>query len=152
MIAVQYANAMVEVLHYLKGIRQEDINKIPKKFISFLEKNATKDYICEFDYNKPLNELKLLNETRNIIGLICLNYWCETEEQKQKYLSRLNENERKYQEELREKYNPENMFKQAKTEIVEQQEQIVEPVAMVEYKENIFKRIINKIKSIFSLR
>ena len=74
------------------------------------------------------------------------------EEKRKQLIEKYSENERKYQEELREKYNPANMFKQAKTEIVEQKEPIVEPVAMVEYKENIFKRIINKIKSIFGIK
>ena len=152
MVSVQYANAITETLHYLKGIRKEDVDKIPKKFMSFLEENASKEYTCNFDYTKPLKELKLLDETKGIIGTICLNYWCETQEQKQKYLKNLNENERKYQEELREKYNPENIFKKVKTEIVEQQEKSLEPVAMVEYKKNIFKILINKIKSIFGIK
>ena len=37
--------------------------------------------------------------------MICLNYWCETEEQKNNFIKHLNENEIRYQEELKEKYN-----------------------------------------------
>ena len=84
MISVQNANAIAEVVYYLKGIRQEDIDKIPKKLLEYLNNNASKEYECNFDFNKPLNELELLEETRGIIGMICYNYWCETEEQKAK--------------------------------------------------------------------
>ena len=153
LISVQYANAMSETLHYLKGIRKEDVDKIPKKFITFLEENASKEYICNFDYNKPLKELNPLDETKGIIGTICLNYWCKTQEQKQEYLKRLNENERKYQEGLREKYNSDNIFKNKEEKITpSQNEPITVETAMVEYKESIFKKILNKIKNICGIK
>lgn len=111
MVSVRTANAMAEVIYYLKGIRQEDINKIPKKLMQYLNENASKEYKCDFDYNKPLKELKLLDETRGIIGMICYNYWCITEKQKEQYLKRLSKNEQEYQEILHEKYNSDNLFK-----------------------------------------
>ena len=37
MVSVRNANAMAEVIYYLKGIKQEDIDKIPKKFIQELQ-------------------------------------------------------------------------------------------------------------------
>ena len=111
MVREKYANAMSEVLHYLKGVRKEDKDKIPKKLIEFLEANASKEYICSFDYTKPLKELKLLDETRGFIGIICFNYWCDTEEKKNQFKNRMCENENIYQEELREKYDPDNIFK-----------------------------------------
>lgn len=150
MIKVQYANAMAEVLHYLKGIRQEDIDKIPRKFMIFLEENASKDYICNFDYNKSLRDIKVLDETRGIIGTICLNYWCVTDEQKEIYLSKLQENEKSYQEELREKYNLDNIFKDSKIYTAQNShEPMVKETAMIEYKEPVLSKIINWIKELF---
>ena len=100
MIDVKNANAVSEVLHYLKGINQVDIDKLPNKLINFLEENASKDYICDFDYTKPLSELDLLDETKGILGLICLNYWCETEEEKEDFKKKLNANEIQYKKEI----------------------------------------------------
>ena len=151
MVSVKDANAMAEVIYYLKGIRQEDVDKIPKKFIQFLNENASKEYICNFDYKKPLKELNILDETRGIIGMICYNYWWVTEQQKELYLKRLSQNEQQYQEILHEKYNPDNLFKNCKQESVEERQHIANEVAMVEYKESVFKRFINKIKGIFHL-
>lgn len=111
MVDVKNAKAISEVLHYLKGIRQIDIDKLPKGLLNFLEENASKDYICDFDYTKPLSELDLLDETKGMLGLICINYWCETEEEKAEFKKKLNANEIQYQKELRERYNPDNIFK-----------------------------------------
>ena len=112
MINEKYGIAIAETLHYLKGISQEDINKIPSKFMIFLKENALKNYPCNFDYTKPLKELKLTNETKGLISMICLNYWCETEEQKIKFRNHLNVNEQAYQEALKIKYNVDNIFKE----------------------------------------
>ena len=141
MVSIQYSNAMAELLHYLKGIRQEDINKIPTKLMNFIKENASKNYECSFDYNKPLKELDLLDETRGLIGMICYNYWCETAEQKSEYLNKLNENEKNYQQILREKYNPDNLFKNKKQEKEEIQE-----TQMIVQEEKWYKKLINIIK------
>ena len=159
MIKDRYKIAMAETLHYLKGINSKDINKIPQKFMDFLEENASKEYICDFDYTKPIKELELKEETKGLIGVICLNYWCDTEEKREKFVKKLNENEQKYQEELREKYNPNNLFKNINEPERNQQditadnkeETKVEELQMVKYKkESLFKRIIAKIKKFFS--
>ena len=147
MVSVRNANAMAEVIYYLKGIKQEDIDKIPKKFIQYLNENASKEYKCDFDYNKPLKEINLLDETRGIIGMICYNYWCVTEKQKEQYLKRLSQNEQQYQKILNEKYNPDNIFGKKKLNFIEN---TTNPTEITEYKESIFKKFINKIKSIFS--
>lgn len=152
MVNERYRIAMAETLHYLKGICQDDMDKIPNKFMTFLEKNASQDCKCEFDYTKPLNELNLKNETRGLIAMICLNYWCVTEEQKDRFKKHLNKNEKQYQEELMKKYNPDTIFKNNKTQKKECIENITinQNMQMIEYKNKFFiVKIINKLKKIF---
>ncbi len=146
MVSVKNANAMAEVIYYLKGIKQEDINKIPKKLLQYLNDNASKEYKCDFDYNKPLKDLNLLDETRGIIGMICYNYWCIDEIQKKQYIDKLNINELKYQEFLHEKYNPDNLFKNKNEKNIEEP---IKTTEMIEYKETLFKKIIIRIKNFF---
>ena len=148
MVNERYSIAMAETLHYLKGISEEDIKKIPNKFMEFLKLNSSKNYECNFDYTKPLNELKLKDETRGLISMICLNYWCETEEQKNNFIKHLNANENKYQEELQKKYSVDNLFKNNETfsnnEVVK--ENINQNNLPIEIKKrNIFKRILDYI-------
>ena len=146
MVDEKYSVAMAETLHYLKGISQNDLNNIPKQFMKFLEDNSSKRHKCDFDYNKPLKELSLSNEARGLIAMICLNYWCETEEQKENFKRHLNENEIRYQEELRKKYNPNDIFKKKcfNDEILKDISSI-KALKKVE-KTNGIRKVINKIK------
>lgn len=154
MVNERYRIAISETLHYLKGVRQDDINKIPNKFMTFLKDNASQSYECDFDYTRPLKELNLKNETRGLIAMICLNYWCETEEKKDSFIEHLNENEIQYQEELRKKHNIDDIFKKREPDLK------VEPITkktdtnrlLIQVKqENIFKRVLNYIIKFFHI-
>ena len=157
MVDEKYGVAITETLHYLKGISQNDVNKIPNKLMNFLKENSLQNYKCDFDYTKPLNELNLTNETKGLIGLICLNYWCETEEQKNNFKKTLTQNENQYQAELMKKYNPDDIFENnTKTKVVESEttsntlnENITQNTEITEIKENIFQKIMKKIKMFF---
>ncbi len=152
MVNERYSIAMSETLHYLKGINQDDINKIPNKFMLFIKENASNSYSCNFDYSKPLKELNLTKEAKGLIAMICLNYWCETEDEKIKFRSHLNKNEQAYQERLQKKYNIDDIFK--KREISNNDENAPESIINklpVEVKsENIFKKLLNCLKKIFN--
>ena len=43
MVNERYSKAMAETLHYLKGISQNDIEKIPNKFIQFLKEHQNEN-------------------------------------------------------------------------------------------------------------
>ena len=57
------------------------------------------------------------------------------------------EEQMKFEYELRKKYNPDNLFKNKVTKV----ETIEKSVAVVAYKESVFQKIINKIKDIFHI-
>ena len=146
-VSVRYSNAIAEVLHYLKGIRQEDLDKIPKEFMNFLKANASNDYNCNFDYTLPINNLHLLKETKGIISMICLDYWCDTKEKKEIFLSKLKSNEKMYQNKLRQKYNPDDIFEKQQAKSMEANK----PMAIVQYKNCTLKKIWNRIRSWFKM-
>lgn len=146
MINKKYQNAYAEVLYYLKGIRQNDIIKIPRGLISHFEKFKNPEYICDFDYTKPLKELKLLDETKGLIGMICLNYWCDSTEKKQQLLNTMKDNELKHQEKLKKLYDSNNIFKENdnRKNIYHQEK------SLIEVKEkNFITKLLDKIKRIF---
>lgn len=153
MVNERYSVAMSETLHYLKGINQKDLDRIPNKFIQFLNDNCLIDYECNFDYTKPLKELDISNEARGLIAMICLNYWCTSKEQKEIFKKHLTENELKYQEKLRKKYNPDNIFNNKPNyvkESIKESNIQEENMAMVEYTEfKWYQKIFNKILYIF---
>lgn len=141
-------NSYVEILEILKHIDEIYVDKIPKKLIEFFEENKANNYEFKYDCTVELYKQNLNDNTLALLAMLNLNYWCESKEHRKELISRYNENERKYQEELREKYNPDNIFKKHNQE-KNIEEDVVKELAMVEYKESIFKKIINKIKSIF---
>lgn len=150
MVNKRYADAMAETLHYLKGIREEDLKLIPRKFIKLLEDNASSDYTCTFDYKLPIKDLNISDEAKGIISVICLYYWCKTDEEKEEYLKNLKDNEKKYEQELNSKYSYENLFIKKNEEIAENDNlEENKNRNLVEIKENIISKIIKKIKSIF---
>lgn len=145
MVSNKYSKAIKEVLHYLKGIREEDVNKIPKTIMNFLEENASKEYICDFDYTTPLKDLSITDEAKGIISFLCYSYWCDTEEEKQEFLNKLNENERLFQEELRKKYNSESFYKNLNNEKNLKETTLQENKSIII---RIFKKIVSLIKNI----
>lgn len=149
MVNEKYSIAMCETLRYLKGINQDDLNKIPSKFIKFLNDNSSKNYECDFDYTKPLKKLNISEEARGIIAMICLNYWCITDEQKEKFKSHLTKNELKFQKEMRRKYNSDNLFKnKVEKNVVDTVK--IEHKELIEYKEQKWHhKILDKLLNIF---
>lgn len=134
----------VEVLEILKHMDKVYVDKIPQKTIEFFEENKDDNYEFNYDSNVKLDKQNLNDNTLALLAMLNLNYWCENEEHKRELIARYNDNEKKHQEKLREKYNPENIFKRKYEEKIIEKEN-----SLVEYKESIFKKIINKIKSIF---
>lgn len=145
----EYSIAYAEVLHYLKGIRKKQIMLIPKGLIEYFKVNKSQTYKCNFDYNKPLNEIEISDKAKGIIGMICLNYWSNSNNEKKIFLEKIEENEKIYQKELNEKYSYDNIFKKSnKDKNLENEEELLdlEPTKKVK----LFEKIINKLKQYFN--
>ena len=147
MVSTEFSEGISETLDILNHMENTYIEKMPKKFREFLENNKSADYISSLDHSKKLNEMNLKEKTKDILATIYMNYWC-TPEQKEDYQKVLNENETRYQEELKEKYNPDNVFKNKKQSIIQDKVEDTK-VSMIEYKESFISKIIKKIKSMF---
>ena len=109
-IKPEQAFAYAEILEILDYMEEEYVNKIPQKLINVIKENASNTYERHLDANVPLEEQEISEKTTAILAMLMLNYWCESPEQKQELTDMFNENERKYQEELQRKYDPNNIF------------------------------------------
>lgn len=135
-----------ELYQILTLLGEEYIEKLPHNLPKLLEEKRNLEYIPQYTGKIPFNQQQVRKETLAILAVIHLNYWCEDEEEKQKLLQMLNKNEQSFQEELREQYNPDEIFKDRKrTGILQEQENM----ALVPIKENWCKKMIKKIKDIF---
>lgn len=151
MVSVEYSEAAVEVLSLLDELVEEDYKKIPDDIIYFLESCKSETYVPDIDFSAPIEELVLKEKTKEILARIYLDYLCP-ESEKDAFISKIRENNQKKQEELREKYNPDDLFKNKKTEIsnnISNNENNVSNELPVTKKQNIFVRFFNKIKNLF---
>ena len=148
MIEFQYANAYKEVLEILKYIRIEDYNKIPKTKIELFETYSNKDYAFEYNPRKTLNEQNVSKKAKAIIGLLFRDYWA-TEIQKAKIIEKQKYDRQQIEIKKQEKYNSDNIFKN-RNQDTKQEKNINNTVSMITYKESIFNKILNKIKSMFN--
>ena len=126
-IKPEQAFAYAEILEILDYMEEEYVNKIPQKLIKVIKENALDTYERHLDANVPLEEQEISEKTTAILAMLMLNYWCESPEQKQELTDMFNENERKYQEELQRKYDPNNIFNN-NPKPVEEPKAVVEPV------------------------
>ncbi|MGN1271247.1 MAG: hypothetical protein ACI4UX_04695 [Clostridia bacterium] len=141
--------AYAEVYEILSFMEQKYVDMIPLKLLELFKEEKEKEYKPNINPTIPLDEQNLQKKTLSILAMLNLNYWCEDENEKKELIALYAENDKRKEEELREKYNPDNLFKK-KEQIVEDNEIKQENTQLIEYKEqNIFKKILNKIMNFF---
>lgn len=84
-----------------------------------------------------------------ILSVIELKYW-DTSEEREKLSRALKNNEIEYQNQLREKYNPDNVFINKNNSLKNTADNNLQESTIVEYKEkNFIQKLFNKIKHLF---
>ena len=137
--------AYAEVDAILELLEDEYVNRIPAQVREFFKKEKNKEYILNIRSDIGLDGQKIKAETISLLTLLQINYLCDSEEERKEILKELQENDRLKEEESREKYNPDNIFKNRNNKLEKE-----ENVAMVEYKEPSFiRRILDRIKILF---
>lgn len=145
MVTKDLSEAAVEFKSILENCSDDIVNKIPTNFLKFIDKIASKTYKFNYDKTKSLIEQNLKSETRGLIALVYQDYIC-TDEERKEYIQKSNlyiiENENM----KREKYNPNDIFKDIKNYKVNNSKEN----SIIEYKkENFIQKIFNKIKYFF---
>ena len=143
----EYAVACTEVLEVLNYISKEDYNKVPRDVIQVLEKNKKDDIVFLYNPWKDINEQKMSETGRMMLVSFFRDYWA-TEVQKNKIKAFQNNKRHQIEEENRQKYNT-DIFKNRNTTINESQNEQAENIQLVEYKENIFRRILGFFRKMF---
>ena len=135
--------AFSEVDTILEYSSEEIRNKVPNNFKKLIKNNKDVDYKLVLDEKKPLNEQKLLIETREILALIYRDYLCSEDERKELIIA----NNQKL-EEINEKYDIQNIFEQRKNKVsIDNRNEEMWPIAINE--EIWYKKIFNFIKKLF---
>ena len=150
-------NAYTEVYTILQDLNEEEYNKIPPEVIETLDANRNKEYEYFLDDELELKDQPMLPETKAILFNLFRDYLA-TPEQKTKIIRMQNEARQKNELKKQQMYNTDIFAnKRSNQEELEKNKALEEnkPEAnneekqIVMYKENIFRRIFNKIKSLF---
>jgi len=148
MLDINYKKACVEILSFIELLDEEQKNKIPGKLKDFFEDEKDNNYEKIIYKNIPIENQNLMEETFALIAFINLKYLCNDEDQKKRLIKIYEENEKNYQIKLYEKYNIDNIFTKKQKNIIEKE---TNQIQLIEYKESIFKKILNKIKEFFKI-
>lgn len=135
-VSDDYRIAATEILDIIEHLSLNATNKIPLQLLEFFKEVSMKDYKPKFDYSQGLEKISFTPKTKALLAMIYRNYLCSEEERKE-FDKKLFENEEKYQQELREKYNPDNIFKNEEVSNIEEnpKEENNQNTALIEYKE-----------------
>ena len=145
----KYAKAYTEVLEILSHFSKEEYSRIPKEKIEFYKNNMDTNY--EFKINPQIDLFEQdISEEANAIMISLFRDYFATEKQKEKLKILLYQNQNIQEQEKAKKYNPNNLFENKKQQDIKENIATTQ-YAMIKYKKNIFKDIINKIFSYLKL-
>ena len=148
-------NAYTEVYTILQDLNEEEYNKIPPEVIETLDANRNKEYEYFLDNELELKDQPMLPETKAILFNLFRDYLA-TPEQRTKIIKMQNEARQKNELKKQQMYNTDVFANKSINKTTKLNENEVKTnnneKQIVEYKENIFKRILNKIKSLFIKR
>ena len=139
-------NAYTEVYTILQDLNEEEYNKIPPEVVEAIKANRNEEYEYELDAELELKDQPMLAETKAILFNMFRDYLA-TPEQKAKIIRMQNEARQNNELKKQQRYNIDVFANRQKEDTVQQNS---EKTQIVKYKENIFKRILNKIKRFFS--
>ena len=138
--------AFSEVYDILNHLEEELYNKIPTKFITFLEDNMDKEYIPNISYSKDISEQILLRETKVILSIVYRKYIC-SDEMKEK-LKQEDYQIYKYEQELSNR-NYKITFPKSNEKTAKDQKKAINtnvPELQLKWYEKILRKIRNILK------
>ena len=141
---MEYSKRLVEVDEVLSYLSIENLLKIPENIRNAIKENKDKEYVWKYDINKSLKEQNLSRDTIAFLSYLNMEYLLnEEEKQVMQEIHKLND--KKIEQEKMEKYSTKDLFKSK----IKKQEEISSNNILTVYKENIFQKILKKIKNLF---
>lgn len=151
-----------EVYGVIKALGKEYIKKLPKTVLKVIIENREENYNPKYNMSISLKEQDVNRKTLAMIALLHYNYWCDTEEDRQKLKTILENNEEKRQKEMREKYSNDKIFnnrnikkeeekEEGNIDQIEVKNEVLLDSNIVEYKQSFFSKIVDKIKKWFNI-
>ncbi len=158
-ISYEQAYSYAEILEILSFTHTSLVDKIPHKLITTFKNHALSTYQYHLDQSVPLENQTISPETANLITLISLNYWCESQKEKDEIKEIILENEKEYNELQNKQYSYDNLFNKSQNTQTIQEPKEIEDTPNNSVSNNLpvdtsslplYKKILLKIKNFFS--
>lgn len=138
--------AYTEICAVLQNMPDEYVKKIPEKIIKLFQSERLEDYEVNINKSNPLDKKCLSKKTMVLIAILNYQYWCPNKKVKNDLYKQYLSNDEKYEKEIREKYNKDNLFINKGTK----KDATKEERGLVKYKEKTFIQILfEKIQRAF---
>ena len=138
---IQTKEMYSEVYGILETLGEKYINKLPKDLYELIKSSKSNSYSPKYDLDTLSQDKSIKRESLSMIALFHLNYWCDTEAEKQELKELFKKNDEKNLALKRANYNLSNVLK--KEEVVE--EKVTETSLVKVEKDNLFFKILKKI-------
>lgn len=139
-----YYIALAEVNEILNYVENKYISKIPTDILEIIRTYKIEPCIFRYDLTKSLSEQECHKETFELLSYINYNFWLD-EKEKDNYKKIYYNSFIKIEDEKREKYNPDNIFKVKNETNIDKEENL--PV-LIKDNTNFFVKIIRKLIAI----
>lgn len=155
-------NALVEVSEILLNMDNEEFEKIPLEVLDYIEANKNSEYEWEYDKTLSIENQKISEYTLEILTYLCIEYILEGEEKEvaEKWFNLIPkiDNQQKNISSTSNIIFPNNQTNLKKDELNEDEIKNTEnkpnvtSTALAIKKENIFRRILNRIKNFWGFK
>ena len=139
--------ALAEVSQILNLLGNEYINKIPYKFLKFMEENKAEHISISITEDNYEN-VELTRNAIIIISMLNLNYWVTDPEEKEKLLRIYQENDRKFLNKVPNYKNSDWLSNNREEKSFEKPKNETKYLINIE-QQSVFTKVINFIKSLF---
>ena len=135
--------AYSEIYEILNLMEEEYVNKVPQKLRDLFKMEKEDNFSVNINIDKPLENQNLQKDTLTILAILYINYWVESDEEKQELIKLFRDVDKRNEE----FYSTENLFK--KQEKKANLNENTTNLQLIVQKNNFFIKIINKIKNLF---
>lgn len=138
-ITLEDIQAYAEVDYIIHHMNEKYIEKVPEKLLEFFSSIKDPNYEVYVDPRKPLQSQGLKKYTLEVIAILHVKYWCENEERKAELLTKMQENQEKFEEQLREQFSVDKLFANPSATVVnslddlEEKEDFSKPKTVTRY-------------------
>ena len=111
MVVNRQATMYSEIYGILNMLGNDYKDSIPKQILNLIEDKRFKDYTPKYNVSIPLWKQNISKGATEFICMLHYNYWIKSEDEKNEIDNILTNNQKKKDEYLKVKYNPDDIFK-----------------------------------------